>query len=76
MALPPSFDGENDRRNIPDFIVNQLVIIDVKAKKFIIKEDYNQMQRYLNSINLKLGLIVNFRSTYLKSKRVINYKIN
>ena len=52
------------------------IIIDIKAKKFITKEDYYQMQRYLQTANYQLGLIVNFRSVHLKPKRVINYKYN
>jgi len=71
--LGKSFDGENPRRNIVDFIIDNRIIVEVKVKKFITKEDYNQMQRYLNATNLKLGLIVNFRNSYLKPKRVLNY---
>jgi len=60
---------------IPDFVVENKIIVDLKTKKFITKDDYNQMMKYLQLLGLKLGLIVNFRSTYLKPKRVINYKI-
>lgn len=58
--------------NRPDFIIENKIIIDLKAKSFITKDDYNQMQRYLKSSNLKLGMIINFRSFYLKPKRIIN----
>lgn len=60
--------------NIPDFVIDNKIIVDFKAKKFITKEDYNQMQRYLQTLKLPLGLIVNFRNTYLKPKRIINYQ--
>jgi GxxExxY protein len=62
--------------NIPDFLIENKIIIDFKAKKFIIKEDYYQMLRYLEIANLPLGIIVNFRNTYLKPKRIINSKFN
>lgn len=71
-ALKPSFIGEAKRRNVPDFIVEESVIIDLKAKRIILKEDYYQMKRYLTSSNKKLGLIINFRSKYLSPKRVLN----
>lgn len=58
--------------NICDFIVEDCIIIDVKAKKFISKEDFYQMKRYLMSSNNKLGLIVNFRDDFIKTKRVLN----
>ena len=47
------------------------IVLDAKAKKFITKEDYFQMMRYLRIANIKLGLIVNFRNTFLKPKRVL-----
>ena len=59
--------------NIVDFIIEDLIIIECKAKRFITKGDYYQLQRYLNAKKLKLGLIVNFRDRYLKPKRIINY---
>ncbi len=59
--------------NIVDFIIGNKIIIECKAKRFITKDDYYQIQRYLESTSLKLGLIVNFRDRYLKPKRIINY---
>jgi GxxExxY protein len=73
--LPPSFNGENKNRNRLDFLIDDKIIIDFKTKDFITKEDYYQMQRYLNSAKLKLGIIVNFRSKYLKPKRILNSNI-
>jgi len=70
--LPPSFNGEMERRNIPDFIIEGKIIIDFKNKDFITKDDYLQMQRYLKSYHKKLGLIVNFRQRHLYPKRILN----
>ena len=60
-ALKQSFSGERTNRNIPDFIIEDKIIIDVKAKRWLTKEDYFQMKRYLISGNKELGLIANFR---------------
>jgi GxxExxY protein len=68
--IDPSFKGECLRRNIPDFIIEDKVIIDLKAKNFITKEDYYQMKRYLASSKKRLGILVNFRQKYLSIKRV------
>jgi len=57
---------------LPDFIIEDKIVVDLKAKKFVTKEDYNQMLRYLKGSGYKLGLIVNFRNTYLKAKRIAN----
>ena len=71
-ALLPSFDGEKERRNIIDFIVDDKIIIEFKTKTIITKDDYFQVQRYLVSANKELGVIVNFRQVTIKPKRVLN----
>ena len=58
--------------NKVDFLVDNKILVDTKAKKYITKEDYLQMQRYLRAANLKLGMIVNFKSQSVEIKRVIN----
>jgi GxxExxY protein len=58
--------------NKADFIVEHKVVLDLKAKPFITKEDYYQMQRYLQAADLELGLIINFRAYKLVAKRVLN----
>jgi GxxExxY protein len=74
--LPSSFEGENQKRNIPDFIIEDTIILDLKAKRVTTKEDYYQIKRYLNAFNKELGLIVNFREYYLKPKRVLSLMKN
>lgn len=58
--------------NRVDFLIENKIIVDLKAKNFISKDDYFQMQRYLKSSDLELGMIINFRSAHLKPKRVLN----
>lgn len=58
--------------NITDFIVSDCVIVELKAKKFVTKDDFYQVKRYLISLNKKLGLLVNFRDNFIKTKRVLN----
>jgi GxxExxY protein len=70
------FEKIEEGGNIPDFIIDNKIIIDFKNKKFITKDDYFQMVRYLDVASLPLGLIVNFRATYLKPKRIVNSKFN
>lgn len=70
--LPPSFQGEHSNRNKPDFIIEGKIVVDIKAKRFITKDDYFQMKRYLVSSQMKLGILVNFRQIALTPKRVAN----
>lgn len=60
--------------NQVDFSIENKILVDIKAKKFITKDDYYQMKRYLKAASFKLGLIVNFRNTYLKPKRILNLR--
>ena len=68
--LPASFVGEGNR-NKPDFLIGDLIIVDLKAKLVITKDDYFQMKRYLDASKKELGIIFNFRQKYLRPKRVI-----
>ena len=58
--------------NKADFLIKGAVLVDLKAKRFVTKEDYYQMQRYLSACNLELGLIINFRNSSIKPLRVLN----
>ncbi len=61
----------SDSGNILDFIVANKIALELKAKRIISKEDYNQIQRYLQETRLKLGLLVNFRDKYIKPLRIV-----
>lgn len=70
----PLSSKEKQKADRVDFCIDNKILVDIKAKKFITKEDYFQMLNYLKGLNLKLGFIVNFRNTYLRPKRIINLK--
>jgi len=74
--LPPSFEGEKKGRNKIDFLIEGDIILEVKAKRIITKEDYYQLRRYLAALNKKLGILVNFRANYIHPKRVLNSSAN
>lgn len=63
------------KSNFADFYVDENLLVELKSKPFITKEDYYQTRRYLEAIKKELGLIVNFRNKYLKPKRVLNAKM-
>ncbi len=62
---------DNQGTNRVDFDIEGKMLLDLKAKPTIVKEDYYQMQRYLRAVGYKLGLIINFRNQHLKPLRVI-----
>jgi len=73
--IPQSFNGEKFGRNRVDFIIEDKIVIEIKLKRVIARDDYYQVLRYLKAFNKKLGLIVNFREKFLQPKRVLNSAI-
>ncbi len=61
--------------NILDFIIYDKIILELKTTPTVTKDHYYQLQRYLQSTGVKLGLLVNFRGRYLHPKRVIRTDI-
>jgi len=57
--------GISDSENIIDFLIDNKVVLGIKAKRMLTKNDYYQLQRYLQESRIKLGLLVNFRNKYL-----------
>lgn len=65
-----------DTGNIIDFFVERKIVLELKRKRMIFKEDYYQIQRYLQIMDVKLGLLVNFQEEFLKPKRVVKIESN
>lgn len=75
VKIPIEFRSKDIEGNQLDFLIKDIIVIDIKAKKNITKQDYIQMQRYLKATNCKLGIVVNFREESIKPKRIINSRI-
>lgn len=69
MTIPIA---ENTVSNRVDFCIDDKILIEFKTKPFLTKTDYFQIKRYLQTSQLRLGLLVNFRTLYLHPKRVLN----
>ena len=68
-----NFQDDKIGGNKVDFVVENKLAIDIKAKKYINRKDYKQMLRYLKAGGYRLGLIVNFGSSNkVDIKRVVN----
>jgi len=63
-----------DNSDRVDFLIEDRIVIEVKAKRLMGRDEYNQTQRYLQRLNLKLGILVNFHQRYLVPKRIVNSK--
>lgn len=60
--------------NTVDFLVDNKIIVELKAKRLVTKEDYFQTQRYLQESDMLLGILVNFRNRFIKPFRILKIK--
>ena len=63
------FRGKKVGTYIPDKIINQKIIIELKSKPFLTREDVKQFWLYLKGSEYKVGLLVNFGPKKLEIKR-------
>ncbi|MFC1617793.1 GxxExxY protein [Patescibacteria group bacterium] len=71
-AITINFEGLDIRGNVVDFLIDDRIILEIKAKNRVMKEDYWQLKRYLIAAKLKLGILVNLRSKRIEPQRIIN----
>jgi len=45
-----------------DIIVNNMIIVEIKANEFLINENENQLVNYLKATEIEIGLLLNFGS--------------
>lgn len=57
---------------ILDFVVEGKIILEIKQVPQLTPSDVKQVLRYLRAMNLKLGIIANFRRPLLEYRRVLN----
>ena len=58
--IPVLVDGKKVGVYIPDFVVNDSIMIELKASTFITKQDIMQFWQYLRVAPYKLGFLINF----------------
>ena len=65
-----------DSGNIFDFVIEDKIALEFKAKPILLQEDFRQIQNYLYQSRLELGMLINFRNKYLKPERVLRIPSN
>lgn len=55
-----------------DFVVENLIILEIKAQQYYSPKFFKQALSYLKELNLPLAIIVNFRGSNLRYKRIVN----
>ncbi|MBI2099081.1 GxxExxY protein [Candidatus Uhrbacteria bacterium] len=76
LRLAESFEGEVPGRNRVDFLIDDKIILEIKAKRFVSREDYFQARRYQTAAQRKLVLLANFNQKSLHIKRIVNPSVS
>ena len=58
-----------------DFVCYDSIIVELKAVTQIPSVFYMQLQNYLKCTNMELGMLINFGTSSLTYKRIVNSKI-
>jgi len=69
------YENESIGRYFLDFVAEDKIALEIKTVPFMNKEYLNQVLAYLNATNLKLGIVVNFRTNRLTYKRLVNPRV-
>ena len=69
------YEGEKIGYYSIDFVIDGKIALEVKSAAYFKKKFVGQVLSYLNSANLKLGVLVNFNSERLYYKRIVNPKV-
>jgi len=70
-TLPIFYENNMIGNYRPDFVVENKIIIEIKAVPFMPKNYETQLIYYLKGANFKLGFLINFGSKKLEIKRRI-----
>lgn len=72
VPIALNYQGENIGRYFLDFVVEDKVILELKANKFTDPKFFKQVLAYLNTTHLPLAILANFRRKRLEYKRIVN----
>ena len=76
IERPVHYDGHIIGKRRLDLLVNEQVLVELKALALFDPSDNNQVLNYLTAFRLPVGLLINFGKKRLEFKRFINNNIN
>ena len=71
MSLQVNYKDKNVGNYRPDFVIDDKVILEIKAVEFMPKSYEEQLVHYLKTTGFKVGLLVNFGQPKLYIKRLV-----
>jgi len=74
LYSPLTYDKEKIGKYYLDFLIEKKIILEIKKGERFNKNDIDQVYRYLQTSNLKLGILANFTRSKVRIKRIVNLK--
>ena len=68
-TIPITYNGRQVGTYRPDFVIENTIILEIKAVEFMPKSYETQLVYYLKGTNYKLGFLVNFGAAKLDIRR-------
>ena len=74
IGVQISYKEEDIGMRRMDFIIEQVVLVEIKALKKLGGVHFKQVNNYLELYNLEIGLLINFGAKSLEFRRLVNPK--
>lgn len=71
-AVPLEYDGIVLGKYLIDFVIEDLIVVELKVVNSFRLKDFQQILSYLKSNNLKLGLLVLVTKQGIRYRRILN----
>lgn len=72
LHVPLEYHGANIGHYFLDFLIENAIVLELKAKPAFESDDVRQVFAYLKRTGLALGILINFRTKRLTYRRIIN----
>ena len=72
VLVPITFKGRDIGRYYLDFLVEDKIIVELKKGDYFSRKNIEQVIAYLQATDLQLAILINFTSTGVKFKRILN----
>ncbi len=72
LKVDITFENDKIGKCFLDFLIDDKVVLELKTVPLLLPIHFRQVRSYLKANNLELGILANFRGTYLVYKRILN----
>ncbi len=72
VKINVKFSNDNLGDFYLDFIIDNKIVLELKKVWKITQDDIKQVLRYLKAVNLRLGIIANFKHKRLEYRRILD----